>query len=123
MRVRPFHYRRRCIARPTRPPAGSILLRRGGLAPAGLPLTSEQVEAIAAVMRLFIEDDLANGVSPSFTMRCAACARVLPVPGFVRYGPMDVCNRCATDYETRRAGGVVQTITEYLTERDTRRSA
>src|SRR5687768_15630188 len=44
-------------------------LRGARTAPAGpRQLTGEQIAAIRAVMRLFVEDDLANGILPSARM-------------------------------------------------------
>jgi hypothetical protein len=77
-------------------------------------LSRRQVEAIGAIMRLFVEDDLANGVSDARRLYCGACARSRPAPGFVRYSGADLCNPCATAYEIARARGLVRTIGEYL---------
>jgi hypothetical protein len=77
-------------------------------------LTPRQVEAIAAVMRLFVDDDLANGVSPERMRPCDACGQERPAPGFVRYDGGELCNPCATEYEVRRARGVTQSIGVYL---------
>ncbi len=91
--------------------------------PVGRWLTPEQVRAVAAVMHLFVEDDLANGVSPSHGLWCDACERVRPAPGFIRYEQRQVCNTCATEYEIQRARGVVRSIKEYLTNVRARRNA
>ncbi len=92
-------------------------------APVGRWLTPEQVRAVAAVMRLFVEDDLANGVSPSRGLWCDACERVRPAPGFIRYEQRQVCNPCATEYEIQRARGLVRSFKEYLTAIRARRNA
>lgn len=107
-------------ARPWRPRAGA----GGHRAPVrvGGALTGQQVAAIAAIVRLFVADDLANGVSPSRALYCGACRRNCPAPGFVRYGGHEVCNPCAIDFELRRARGLVRTIAEYLAERHARPS-
>jgi hypothetical protein len=103
---------RREPARPPRSPA-----------PVGRWLSAEQVRAVAAVMRLFVEDDLANGVSPARGLWCDACERVRPAPGFIRYEQRQVCNACATEYEIQRARGLVRSIKEYLTAIRARRNA
>ena len=94
-----------------------------GSASGGRTLSPGQVEAIVSLMRLFVEDDLANGVSPSRAMYCSACERICPAPGFVRYEQRELCNPCAIDYEVRRARGIVRTIGEYLAERHARQGA
>ncbi|MBI2760738.1 MAG: hypothetical protein HYX51_04855 [Chloroflexi bacterium] len=77
--------------------------------------------AIAAVMRLFVEDDLVNGVSAERTMSCDACGAMRPAPGFIRYEQRQLCNPCATAYETRRARGLVRTIGAHLDDIHARR--
>jgi hypothetical protein len=77
-------------------------------------LTPHQVEAIVAVMRLFVDDDLANGVAPLATRACDACRQQRPAPGFVRYEDRALCNLCATEYEVRRARGLSRSIGVYL---------
>lgn len=100
---------------PAQPPRSS--------APVGRWLTPDQVRAVAAVMRLFVEDDLANGVSPARGLWCDACERMRPAPGFIRYEQRQVCNACATEYEIQRARGLVRSIKEYLTAVRARRNA
>ena len=86
-------------------------------------LSPRQVEAIVALMRLFVEDDLANGVPPTSMKRCAACRLACPAPGFIRYDGHELCNPCATDYEVHRARGDVRWIGAYLTDRHARPGA
>ncbi len=110
--------------RPARPDARREAPRpRTVPAPVGRWLTPEQVRAVAAVMHLFVEDDLANGVSPARGLWCDACERVRPAPGFIRYDQRQVCNACATEYEIQRARGLVRSIKEYLTAVRARRNA
>jgi hypothetical protein len=79
-------------------------------------LGPERIAAIAAVMHLLVEDDLAHGISPLASMHCAACRWTRPAPGFIVYGDYRLCNACATEYETRRAAGVVQSINAHVAE-------
>ena len=94
-----------------------------GSASGGRTLSPGQVEAIVSLMRLFVEDDLANGVPPTRMMRCAACRLSCPAPGFIRYDGHELCNPCATDYEVRRTRGDVRRIGAYLTDRHARPGA
>ena len=88
--------------------------RRSNLAVVGRVLTAEQVSAVRAIMRLFVEDDLAKGVSPARRMRCVACADWRSAPGFIRYERLDFCNDCASAFETARLRGLVRTAAQYL---------
>ncbi len=65
-------------------------------------------------MRLFVEDDLANGISPRASQRCDICESPRPMAGFIRYDGRLACNDCATDYEIRRAFGQVRSIGGYV---------
>jgi len=62
-------------------------------------LTARQRAAMAQVMQLFVEDDLALGVSPTASFYCPACERERSRAGAVRYGRYLVCNLCATEFE------------------------
>jgi hypothetical protein len=84
-------------------------------------LSAGRIAAIAAVMKLLVEDDLAHGVSPEESLPCAACRWTRPAPGFIMYGDRRLCNDCATEYETRRAGGLVESINAHLAEMRARR--
>jgi hypothetical protein len=79
-------------------------------------LTPCQADAIRAVMRLFVDDDLSNGIGPAAGMHCAACGAERPAPGFMRYGTHEICNACAIEYEIARASGRTATIGVYLSE-------
>lgn len=86
-------------------------------------LTPDQVAAITSIMRLFVDDDLAGGVSPGCMLRCAVCLRARPAPGFIQYDAGVACNACAIQYEISRARGLVRTLGEFVTDRDARHSA
>lgn len=77
-------------------------------------LTEGQLAAIRAVMWLFVEDDLANGVAADALRPCAGCRQEQPVAGFIRYGDRTVCNACATAYEISRTSGEVSNIEGFL---------
>src|SRR5579884_2987271 len=79
--------------------------------------TPAQLAAIEATMRLFVEDDLASGVSPRRKIFCDACHQARPMPGFVRYDRYLLCNPCATDYEVARIRGVALTIDQFVHDR------
>jgi hypothetical protein len=102
--------------RPCRDARPYLVPRRGEKA-----LSADQLMAIAAVMRLFVEDDLVNGVSAERTIVCDACGAMRPAPGFIRYEQRQLCNPCATAYETRRARGLVRTIGAHLDDIHARR--
>lgn len=76
--------------------------------------TGAQIAAVRVVMRLFADDDLANGVSPERRQRCAACRSWQPAPGFVEYERLAFCNVCATAYEIDRLRGVIDAAPEYV---------
>lgn len=80
-------------------------------------LTTRQLAAIRDAMHLFVEDDLARGISPSTTEYCVACDAPKPLPGFVRYDDVALCNACATDYEIARTRGLVQSAATFILER------
>src|SRR5215207_1327689 len=67
--------------------------------------SAQQIAAIHAVMRLFIEDDLANGTTADAMRPCDRCRLERPAAGFIRYGDRQVCNGCATAYEIDRITG------------------
>jgi hypothetical protein len=72
-------------------------------------------------MALFVEDDLARGVSPRETEYCPGCDDARPLPGFVLYDRASayafVCNACATEYEIARMRGSVSEIGEFLLDK------
>ncbi len=78
------------------------------------PPTARQVAAVRAVMQLFVEEDLESGVSPRRQMRCTRCARPRPLPGFLLYDGVRLCNACATDFELARIRGTARTAAEFL---------
>jgi len=65
-------------------------------------------------MRLFVEDDLARGVTASELICCAVCGRRKAAPGAVQYEQWLFCNPCATDYEIARMRALVRTPADYL---------
>jgi hypothetical protein len=77
-------------ARPTGPASPDVVT--SWLYPVDRDLMPHQIEAIAAVMQLFVDDDIANGVSPKATRVCDACGQQRPSPGFVRYDERELCN-------------------------------
>jgi hypothetical protein len=81
-------------------------------------LTTRQLAAIRDAMHLFVEDDLARGVSPSASEYCPACDASKPLPGFVQYDDVALCNACATDYEIARTRGLVQYAASFTRERN-----
>jgi formate dehydrogenase maturation protein FdhE len=81
---------------------------------AGRVLSSAQLAAIHAVMHLFVDDDLAAGVSPHTRIHCDACVGPRPQPGAIRYERYLLCNGCATEYEVARIRGVVAAAGQYV---------
>jgi hypothetical protein len=81
-------------------------------------LSQAQLAAVRTVMALFVEDDLARGVSPWETEYCPGCDDARPLPGFVLYDRASayafLCNACATEYEVARMQGSVSDIREFL---------
>jgi hypothetical protein len=82
--------------------------------PVGRALTPAQVEAIRAVMRLFVDDDMANGVDVRSTLFCHRCQATRRAIGSVRYDRFTFCNDCSTEYEITRARSLVDTPSEYI---------
>ena len=79
-------------------------------------LTTRQLAAIRDAMHLFVEDDLERGVPSNMSEYCPACDAPKPLPGFVRYDDVALCNACATDYEIARTRGLVQSATTFIRE-------
>jgi hypothetical protein len=77
-------------------------------------LSPEQTAAIRAVMHIFVEDDLASGVSADQKLACDACRTEQQAPGFIQYDRHFVCNSCAGDYEIARAEGKVQSAADFV---------
>lgn len=70
--------------------------------------TQRQIEAITALLQLFVAEDLASGISLTATHLCNGCGRERPAPGFVRYDSRTLCNACAIEHEVRRALGLTK---------------
>src|SRR5579884_2899674 len=78
------------------------------------PLSERQVGAIRTAMRLFVDDDVAQGRTPADRLYCDACELPQPAAGFIRYGRYQVCNACATEYELVRARGLAGSIGQFV---------
>jgi hypothetical protein len=76
--------------------------------------TPTQVAAVRSVMQLFVEDDLARGVTRHSRLWCVACASQQQAPGFVRYDGYWFCNPCATSYELARLSGTARVVADVL---------
>ncbi|MFN0143832.1 MAG: hypothetical protein ACKVP6_10370 [Mycobacterium sp.] len=99
-------------------PAGRPIGRRTrSTPPTGRDLSAEQITAIQAVMRLFIEDDLANGVLSRKRMFCDACQQPRPALGFIQYDRHLVCNECAVEYEVARARGLALSAGQFVRDK------
>lgn len=98
-------------------PPGRTIGRRMRTAPAGRALTPEQVAAIRAVMHLFVEDDLANGVPAEKRMYCDACQKPRPALGFIQYDRHLMCNACAIEYEVARARGLALSAGQFVRDK------
>ncbi|MGE0544274.1 MAG: hypothetical protein AB7R89_29275 [Dehalococcoidia bacterium] len=105
------------IAHEHRSDAGGAEPPAYAVSPATRALTSQQVAAIRDVMHLFLEDDLDRGIPPGVSEYCPACDAPKPLPGFVRYDDVALCNACATDYEIARTRGLVQDAATYIDDR------
>lgn len=82
--------------------------------PVGRSLTPGQVEAIRAVMRLFVDDDTAHGVDPRSTLFCHRCGASRRAIGSVRYERLTLCHECSVEYEITRARGLVEGAFEFV---------
>lgn len=81
-------------------------------------LSSSQLSAIRAAMALFVDDDLARGVSPLTVLYCQACQQGRPMPGFILYGErFQFCNRCATEYEVARLRSIVASPGQFVRDK------
>ena len=81
----------------------------------GRSLTPQQIEAIRAVMRLFIDDDLSRGVDPRLTLTCDRCGVPRQAIGSVRYERATLCHECCVEFEIARARGIVEAATDFVT--------
>jgi hypothetical protein len=87
---------------------------------AGVPavaLSTTQLAAIRAVMRTFVDDDLARGVALQARMFCHACQQGRAMAGFIAYDRYQLCNWCATEYEVARARGEVQSAGQFVRDK------
>ncbi len=78
------------------------------------PVSTRRLLAIRQVMRLFVEDDLARGISPSLRYYCHACREYQPAAGFMHCGTYQLCNACATTYELACAQGELQELEQFV---------
>jgi hypothetical protein len=85
--------------------------------------TPAQLTAIRNAMQLFVDDDLARGVSPADFSPCAGCGDQQPQPGFIHYAPYQLCNACAFQFEVARVSGLVTSIERFVREYELRISA
>ena len=81
------------------------------------PLTTSHFNAIREAMQLFVDDDVARGLSLDKRLYCVACERVRPAAGFIRYDRYSVCNTCAIEYEVARARGLTTTAGQYVRDK------
>lgn len=86
-------------------------------APVEHVLTETQIEAICATMKLFVEDDLARGISASSRIYCDGCERARQAVGVIQYDRYSLCNRCAIEYEVGRARGMIVTPGQYVRDK------
>ena len=80
-------------------------------------LTSDQLGAVRAIMRRFVDDDLANDVTAAVRMFCDACQESRPAPGFIRYDRHLLCNICATEFEVARLRGVLLSAGQFVRDK------
>jgi hypothetical protein len=97
---------------PSRRPVPSRIAH--SITPVGRSLTPGQIEAIRVVMRLFVDDDLANGVDPRSTLLCNRCTTGRRAVGSVRYDRFVFCHECSVEFEVARARGLVESPAEFL---------
>lgn len=86
----------------------------GPTAAVGRALTPGQIASIRAVMRLFIDDDVAGGVDPRLTLFCNRCGTPRQAIGSVRYDRATFCHECCVEFEVTRARGLVESAAEYV---------
>ena len=83
----------------------------------GVRLSKSQLDAIRAAMELFVQDDIAQGLSPDKRLYCEACERTRPAAGFIQYDRYLFCNACATEYEIARARGLAANPGHYVRDK------
>jgi hypothetical protein len=88
--------------------------RQHEIARVGRFLTPQQVESVRAIMRLFLEEDLARGVPRDRQLLCQCCGVIKWAAGFVLYGRSAFCNECATELELSRLRGRCDSAAEFL---------
>ncbi len=77
-------------------------------------LSREQTDAVHEVMQLFVEDDLAHGVSHTERRLCPHCRHRRRAAGFIVYGATALCNGCATAFELARLRHVSTPVVEFV---------
>jgi hypothetical protein len=85
--------------------------------------TPAQLAAIRKAMQIFVDDDLARGVSPAASLPCAVCGDHRPQAGSIHYAPYQLCNRCALHFEVARVSGLATTIETFVRDHELRVSA
>ncbi len=83
-------------------------------------LSPQQLAAIHAVMRIFVEDDRERGVTADEMVDCAGCRRPRAAAGAINYGDITLCHHCALSYEVMRASGRVRNAEAFVAERSRR---
>lgn len=86
-------------------------------------LVEKTSTSVRAVMRCFVDDDIAQGVTGEF--HCPACAQEKPNAGainYVVYGTAkgkspNFCNDCSTDFEISRLSRADVSPLEFLQQR------
>ncbi len=94
-----------------------VSTRRPEPSDGGSVLTQTQIDAIRSAMKLFVEDDLARGVSTSRRVWCDACEQARPAAGAIQYGQYTLCNRCAIECEVGRGRGMISTLGQYVRDK------
>lgn len=84
------------------------------IAQVGRLLTPQQIASVHAIMRLFLEDDLARGVPFDHLLLCQCCGSTKWAAGYVLYGRSAFCNECAAEYEITRLRGHCDNAADYL---------
>lgn len=68
-------------------------------------------------MRIFIDDDRANGMPERHIMHCDACQTDRCALGFIQYERDMICNDCAIEYEVARLRGLVMSAAEFVRDK------
>ncbi len=80
-------------------------------------LSITQIDAIRAVMKLFVDDDVARGVGAFGRVYCDGCEQPRPAAGGIHYDRYLLCNGCAIEYEVARARGLITTPGKYVRDK------